>query len=204
MAAFSFSAINAGAVPHGGLESSVTGRAKSISELDDMDAVVKAHRARLMRFVAYSTGDADLAETIVQDTFLRAWKGRESFRGDCSVSTWLTGIALNVVRDHQRSERFKFWRKVKTSAVDVHEMASFLPSGGTSVEGQLLARERVKEVASVLLTLSHNQRTIFLMKFSEEMAVTDISEVLGMPVATVRTNLHRALTAVRGKLGARI
>jgi RNA polymerase sigma-70 factor (ECF subfamily) len=175
-----------------------------MSELDDIDALVRSHRARLFRFVAYSTGDADLAATIAQDTLLRAYNGRENFRGECSVSTWLTGIAINVLRDHQRTERYKFWRKVKATAIDVHEMASFIPAEGSDPEGQLLAKEKVKHLVRVLETLSQNQRTVFLMRFTEEMPVAEIGEVLGMSAVTVRTHLHRALAAVRSQLGARL
>jgi RNA polymerase sigma-70 factor (ECF subfamily) len=179
-------------------------RAGPISELDDIDALVRTYRARILRFVACSTGDPDLAETITQDTLLRAYNNRESFRGECSINTWLTGIAINVIRDHLRTKKYRFWRKVKTSAIDVHEMASFIPANGSSPEGQLLAREKVQRMYQVIETLSYNQRTIFLMKFSEEMPVNEISEVLGMSVNTVRTHLHRALKAVRIQLGATI
>jgi len=186
------------------IESSVTGRVSPIGELDDIDRLSRVHRARLVRFVAYSTGDSDLAQSVAQDTLLRAYNGREKFRGECSIATWLTGIAINVLRDHQRTERYKFWRKVRSNAIDIQEMASFLPTEGSSPEAQLMAREKVMELARVLQTLSSNQRTVFLMKFTEEMEVADISEMLGMQVNTVRTHLHRALTAVRSQLGARI
>jgi RNA polymerase sigma-70 factor, ECF subfamily len=187
---------------HPRIESAMAERAGVISELDDINELVRLHQARIRRFVTCSTGDPDLAETITQDTLLRAFRGRESFRGDCSLSTWLTGIAINVTRDHLRSGRFKFWKQLKATAVDVHEMASFLPSEGISAERRVLAKERVKELYEVLEALSNNQRTIFLMKFSEEMSVEEISEILGMGVNTVRTHLHRALKAVRSKLGA--
>jgi RNA polymerase sigma-70 factor (ECF subfamily) len=186
------------------IESAMAERAGVINELDDINELVRLHQARIRRFVTCSTGDPDLADTITQDTLLRAFKGRESFRGDCSLSTWLTGIAINVTRDYLRSGRFKFWKQLKATAVDVHEMASFLPSEGISAERRILAKEKVKELYGVLETLSYNQRTIFLMKFSEEMSVDEISEILGMGVNTVRTHLHRALKAVRSKLGARI
>lgn len=186
------------------VESALPQRGAKISELDDIDALVKKHQMRIRRFVTYSTGDPDLAESITQDTLLRAFNGRENFRGDCSVSTWLTGIAINITRDYQRSARFKFWKHVKTTAIDVNEMASFIPSDAVSPERQILAKERVKNLYKALETLSQNQRTIFMMKFSEEMTVEEISEVLGMAVNTVRTHLHRALKAVRNKLGAAI
>ena len=186
------------------LESAVTQRGGVISELEDIDELVRLHQARIRRFVTCSTGDPDLAETITQDTLLRAFRGRESFRGDCSLSTWLTGIAINVTRDHLRSGRYRFWKQLKATAVDVQEMASYLPSQAVSPERRMLAKERIKELYAVLEGLSYNQRTIFLMKFAEEMPVDEISEILGMAVNTVRTHLHRALKAVRNKLGAKI
>jgi RNA polymerase sigma-70 factor (ECF subfamily) len=176
-------------------------RIRPISELDDIDELVRVHRARLLRFATYTTGDPDLAETITQDTLLRAYNAREGFRDESSVKTWLTGIALNVIRDHLRTKKYKFWRQVKSSAIDVNDMASFIAAGGSNPEAQLLAKEKVKRLSKAIETLSQNQRTIFLMKFSEEMSVGEISEGLKMPASTVRTHLHRALKAVRSQLG---
>jgi RNA polymerase sigma-70 factor (ECF subfamily) len=176
-------------------------QARPATELDDIDGLVRTYRARILRFVTYSTGDPDLAETVTQDTLLRAYRGRESFRGDCSVSTWLTGIALNVMRDHMRSARFKFWRQVHSSALDVQEMASFLPGSESSAERRLLAKEKLARLQQVLKDLSPNQRTVFAMKFFEELPVNEISAMLHMPVNTVRTHLHRALNAVRARMG---
>lgn len=173
-----------------------------ISELDDIDELVRTHRARILRFVACSTGDPDLAETITQDTLLRAYNGREKFRGECSVKTWLTGIAINVTRDHQRSARYRFWKQAKATAVDAHEMAAFLPADGANPERRMLARERVGHVWQALKSLSSNQRTVFLMKFVEDIPVAEIAEILGVSVNTVRTHLHRALQTVRSQVGA--
>jgi len=61
--------------------------ASSVSELEEIDGLVRIYRPRLLRFVTFSIGDQDLAESIVQDCFLRAYNARESFRGDCTVST---------------------------------------------------------------------------------------------------------------------
>jgi RNA polymerase sigma-70 factor, ECF subfamily len=201
---FGAGAYQLGTIPHGIIESSLAERTRPISELDDIDALVKAYRARLLRFVTYSTGDLDLAETITQDTLLRAYNGRDKFRGECTVNTWLTGIAVNVIRDHLRTERYKFWKQVKSTALDVNEMASFIAADGLNPEGQVLAKEKVKQLARILETLSYNQRTIFLLKFSEELSVDEICKALGMSMKTVRTHLHRALKAVRSQLGAGI
>ena len=170
---------------------------RSGSELDDIDALVRTYRPRLLRFVAFSIGDPDLAESITQDCFLKAWNGRANFRGDCSVNTWLTGIALNLVRDQQRLQKFRFWRQARATAIDVTDAATFLASGESSPEARILAREQAEHVTAALETLSPNQRTIFLMRFAEDMNLAEIAEAIHMPINTVKTHLHRALKAVR-------
>ena len=80
----------------------------ALTELNDIEALDRIYRSRLLRFVAYSTNDLDLAETVVQDCLLKAYNARASFRGDCSVYTWLTRIALNLLRSHTRTETFRF------------------------------------------------------------------------------------------------
>jgi len=175
----------------------------TLTELDDIDALDRIYRPRLLRFVAYSTGDQDLAQTIVQDCLLKAYNARQSFRGDCSVSTWLTHIATNLVRDHQRTRKFQFWRNAAKTAPDLTEMASLLPSRESSPEAQMLARERAQQVSAALETLSLNQRTVFLMRFIDEMDLEDISRATGLQINTVKTHLHRAVKAVRQKLGGR-
>ena len=184
----------------GETESHLAEKARTVSELDDIETLVTTHRARLLRFVTYSTGDPDLAESVIQDTLLKAYSARDSFRGECSVNTWLTGIAINETRDHLRTKRYRFWKWVKSTAIEVHAMASFFPANESCLQGHLLAKERFRRVSQVLETMSYNQRTIFLMKFSQEMPATEISEVLGMSINMVRTHLHRALKAVRSQI----
>lgn len=173
----------------------------TLSELDDIEALDRVYRPRLLRFVAFSTGDRDLAETIAQDCLLKAYLHRDKFRGDCNVGTWLTRIAINMIRDQQRSRKVQFWRKAHKTAPDLNEISNILPSRSSSPELQLLARERTKQVVIALETLSINQRTIFLMRFIEEMDLQEIVEATGMHMNTVKTHLHRAVKSVRVKLG---
>jgi RNA polymerase sigma-70 factor (ECF subfamily) len=176
--------------------------ARTGSELDDIDALVRTYRPRLLRFVMFSIGDADLAESITQDCLLKAFNGRAKFRGDCSVNTWLTSIALNLVRDQQRLQKFRFWRQARATAVDVTEAANFLPSHECSPERTLLVAEQSRQVQAALENLSPNQKMIFMMRFAEEMDLAEIAETIHMPVNTVKTHLHRALKSVRAQVAA--
>ena len=174
---------------------------RTASELDDLESLVRTYRPRLLRFVAFSVGDADLAESITQDCFLKAYNARDRFRGDCSVSTWLFGIANNLIRDHLRTKKFHFWRKVRATAVDVSEMAHSLAGQERSPETMLLQREMARQVTESLENLSVNQRRIFLLRFSEDMSPQEIATLIDMPLNTVKTHLRRALTSVRAQMG---
>ena len=176
------------------------GRERAISELDDIDQLVRMHQARLLRFVTFSLGDADLAASIVQDCFLNAHAACATFRCDCSVQTWLNGIALNMIRDQLRTQKFQFWRKARKTAVEVSDIASTMAAGGSSPETQMVAREKALQVAEALEDLSFNQRTVFLLRFGEEMDVSEIAAAIGMPVNTVKTHLHRAVKAIRARI----
>jgi len=186
------------------LEASImqlSGSSQIISELDDIESLVRSYRPRLLRYVAYSVGDPDLAESITQDCLLKAYTSRGSFRGDCSVNTWLFGIANNLIRDQLRSKKFHFWRKVGATAVDITDIASVEPSGERSPEAQLLLRERASRVHLALKYLSNHQRRVFILRFLEEMDLQEIAAITGMPANTVKTHLYRAVTAIRKQLG---
>jgi RNA polymerase sigma-70 factor (ECF subfamily) len=143
----------------------LNGSSQVISELDDINSLVQLYRPRLLRYVAFSVGDFDLAESITQDCLFKAFSGRDSFRGDCSVNTWLFGIANNLIRDQLRMKKFQFWRKAKATTVDIADIASVEPSGERSPEDQLLIRERANQVQQALRDLSTNQRRVFILRF---------------------------------------
>src|ERR1051325_5928680 len=100
---------------------------KPVPEIQDFDAVVRIYWPRIFRFTLASARDRDAAETLTQECFLKAYRGRESFRGDCSLQTWLMQISINLVRDFSRSRRLQFWRRSQASAVDVDVARDWIP-----------------------------------------------------------------------------
>src|SRR6266849_8096054 len=174
----------------------------SISELEDIDALIRLYKPKVFRLVAFSVADRDAAESITQDCFLKAHLTRDQFRGDCSISTWLMRIAFNLVRDHTKSQKFRFWKSAAATAVDAHDLSQHLSSGASSPEAQLIAKERVEMVHQTLQELSSKQRSVFVMRFVEEMDLPAIAAVTGMSLPTVKTHLYRAVGAVRARLGA--
>src|SRR5664279_1653387 len=150
--------------------------------LDDLESIVAVHQSRVFRFLLAQLRDRDAAETLTQETFLRAWSARATFREDCSVGTWLIRIALNLARDHTRTGRFRFWKHISANAVDVADVASSVPNREGSAEAHLIAQEQVKRIWETVADLSHRQRTIFLLRFLEEMEIPEIAEATGLPL----------------------
>ncbi len=173
--------------------------AAGVRVFDDLAAMVALYEVKVFRFLLGSLRDRDLAQTLTQETFLRAWSARESFRGDCAPQTWLMRIAVNLVRDHTRTGRFKFWKKASASAVEATDIAESLPGRGSSAERELIARQEVGRIWETVAVLSDRQRTVFLLRFVEEMEMPEIAAATGMPVSTVKSHLYRALHTVRAR-----
>jgi len=167
--------------------------------LDDLESVVALYQPRVFRFLLATLRDRDSAETLTQETFLRAWSARESFRGDCSLATWLIRIALNLARDHTRTGRFRFWKRVSGNAVDVAEVASMVPTHEGSAEEHPIAQQQVAQIGKTVAGLSSRQRTVFLLRFLDEMEIPEIATVMGLPLGTVKSHLYRALAVVRAQ-----
>ena len=167
--------------------------------LDDLATVVALYQPRVFRFLLATLRDRDAAETLTQETFLRAWTARDSFREDCSVATWLIRIALNLARDHTRTDRFRFWKHISNSSVDVADVAASVPNRDGSAESHLIAQQQVALIWQTVAGLSERQRTVFLLRFLEEMEIPEIATVTGLPMGTVKSHLYRALNTVRAR-----
>jgi RNA polymerase sigma-70 factor, ECF subfamily len=171
----------------------------AVSEAEGVEEWMRLYRGRVFRYILFATSDEDAAESLTQDCFLRAHTARASFRGDCSMSTWLMRIAVNLVRDHQRSMKLRFWKRA--AMLDAAEMSERLPDMRSSTEHRLIAQERVKSVWRAVETLSERQRSIFLLRFVEELELPEIAEAMELNLNTVKSHLYRALSVVKEQVG---
>jgi len=167
----------------------------------EFDGVVASHRTQIFRFLLASTRDVDLAETLTQDCFLKAHRNWASFRGESSALTWLMRIAINLQKDHWRNRRLQFWRHTRSNSVDVDDAGEWLPTGERNAEQRMLAKEQVAHVWQAVERLSERQRTVFLLRYVEELELREIAETTGMGEGTVKAHLSRALARVRKEFG---
>ena len=184
-----------GAAPLRALAREITG--------DDFDRLVRLHQQRIYRVLMAVLRDADAADTLTQECFLRAYQKRGTFRGEASAGTWLVRIAINLARDHQKSRRQSFWRRLMGSTGDAAEAAAAsVPDRRASPERALLAREEARAVARAVDQLPARQREVFLLRFVEEMTLEEIAQATGLETGTVKSHLSRALAALRQITGS--
>ena len=170
-----------------------------VSDAGGVEEWMRLYRGRVFRYILFATRDEDVAESLTQDCFLRAHTAQSSFRGECAMSTWLMRIAVNLVRDHQRSMKIRFWKRA--AMLDASEMSDRLPDMKSSTEQRLIARERVAAVWRSVEMLSERQRNIFLLRFVEELELPEIAEAMQLNLNTVKSHLYRALSAVKQQVG---
>jgi RNA polymerase sigma-70 factor (ECF subfamily) len=161
---------------------------------DGARQLIDAHKERLFAFVWRILRDHHDAEEICQEAFLRAFSALDTFSQEYRFSTWLFTIAYRLCLNHLR-------RRPPLSG-DV-EFSSF--DDGQQDASQLVANseeaQRLKEaVWSAVDKLSVHQRATVLLFYRESMSCEEISGVLEMPVATVKSHLHRARARLREML----
>ena len=166
------------------------------------DALVRAHQRQIYRILLMQLRDADAAETLTQECFLRAYAKRRDFRGEASIGTWLIRIALNLARDHMKSRRMVFWRLLGRAQRegDLASPEALLPDPDPHPDRRLIARERLAAVWANVDRLPSRQRTCFMLRYVEEMPIGEIARAMQVEVGTVKAHLAGAIGALRRHL----
>ncbi|WP_255437542.1 RNA polymerase sigma factor [Comamonas flocculans] len=156
--------------------------------------LVRAHWSRLHRFIIKNIGHCDDAEDLTQQAFAEAVRSYERFRGQSELSTWLYGIAMNLVRNHLSrapQRRFDF---VGEEALDA--MACEAPSPSAA----LVQSQQLHALQLAMQELPEHMREVLLLVAVDELSYEDAAALLTVPVGTVRSRISRA----RGELRSRM
>ena len=149
----------------------------------------------VLSFINNLVHNRDLAEDLAQETFVRAHKNLGGLRDEIKISTWLFGIARNVVRESARQSR----RNDKKVGLDEPESLR-IESKGVLPEGAMLNRELTDTIQNALLELDEDKRLVFSLKIFHEKSYEEISEITGFTIAKLKTDLHRARAEMRKRL----
>lgn len=141
----------------------------------------------VISFIYNLVGCKELAEELMQETFVRAYRAIDQLRDDAQLSTWLFGIARNVVRESLRARR----PEVDSAVLEAHSDYKPLP------EAQLLNKELNAVIEQALATLDEDKRLVFTLKVFQQVSYEEIAEITGFTMAKLKTDLHRARVEMR-------
>lgn len=165
------------------------------------DVIVRRHEA-LVRSVLYRlTGNADDAEDLAQETFLRVFENLERFRGDAALRTWILRIAANLARDRQRMQRR---RPAPVSLDGGANIAVPAAPEESAPPARLALREQTRALSEGLEQLPFKQRAALTLKIVGDMDYGEIAQALDSTRNAVKSNIHHARKRLIALLGPQI
>ncbi|NLN76170.1 MAG: RNA polymerase sigma factor [Armatimonadetes bacterium] len=154
------------------------------------DAIVERYRDRMVSFAYRMVGNAELAQDVAQETFVRVYKSAGTFRDDGRLSPWLYRIASNVCLS-ERTKRAKEALNVDYDTLeDMHD-------SGVLVDEQALASLDNEKLARAVAKLSSLHKTALIMHVYQGMTYAEIGEAINVPTGTVKSRIFYAIRKLR-------
>ena len=158
-----------------------------------MNVLVDRHHGVVFRSCATILSDEDLAADASQNSFLKAFRAIDRFRGDAAFRTWLLAIAGNEARG--------LLRKVKQRREDTLEDVDTLPATGNDPSSEVIFRSEVERVRAVLAELPEKQKLSVSMRVFEGLSFREIGEIIDSTEGSARVNYHHGIRRLRELLG---
>ena len=168
-------------------------------------AIIKANNRRLYRLARGILRNDNEAEDVVQETYVRALTHLADFRGESSLSTWLSRIAMNEALGRLRRQRPGVEISSLPSGTLEAQIIQFpLLSATDDPERTMAQREIQHVVEGAIDELPEPFRMVFITRVIEGMNVEETADILGLKPETVKTRLHRARTMLRDNVERKI
>ena len=150
----------------------------------------------LISFIYDQVGNRDAADELTQETFVRAYRSLHTLREETKLSTWLFGIAKNVARESLRARA----RSDHHVELDNKLVLNLSDHGPVPVR-ELLNKELKEVIHNSLALLDDDKRLVFTLKVFQQCSYEEIAEITGFSIPKLKTDLHRARTEMRRRVG---
>jgi RNA polymerase sigma-70 factor (ECF subfamily) len=160
--------------------------------------IMRRYNRLLFRSVRSILKNDDDTQDAVQEAYLRAWRALASFRSDAKLSTWLVRIAVNEALGRLRSTGGQVVPLNAAVDIDGEILESPMPANPDEEPEANAMRTQVRQqIEARIDTLPDQFRTVFMLRGVEELSVAEVSAVLDIPEATVRSRFFRARGILR-------
>jgi RNA polymerase sigma-70 factor (ECF subfamily) len=158
------------------------------------ELVLARYRNKIIRLAYSVLRDLALAEDTAQDVCVRIWHALPAYRGESSVSTWVYAITRNTsLTAIARLKRNSTRAPLSSDDPDLRRIAANIPAPP-------LRKHSGPDLSGVLLQLPDKHRQAVILFYMEERSYVEVATMMGLPVGTVKTYLHRARKALAGAI----
>nr|WP_295973096.1 RNA polymerase sigma factor SigW [uncultured Bacillus sp.] len=162
--------------------------------------VVELYKDKVFQLSFRMLGNRHEAEDIAQEAFIRAYVNIQSFNMNLKFSTWLYRIATNLCIDRIRKKKPDYYLDAEVAGTEGLTMYSHIPANTSLPEDDVESLELQESIQKEISKLPEKYRSVIVLKYIEELSLNEISEILDLPLGTVKTRIHRGREALRKQL----
>jgi RNA polymerase sigma-70 factor (ECF subfamily) len=169
-----------------------------------LDRLVLRHKDRIFNLCYRLLGEYADAEECAQETFIKVFRSVKGFRFESSFSTWLYTIAVNICKNRRNSAEHRFWKRVIRFGQDSREPEGpeefEIEDPGPSPLERMTEKEMQMMLESAVNSLSHDHRTVIVLRHVEGLSYEEITKITGYNIGTLKSKLARARLLLQTKL----
>lgn len=162
--------------------------------------IVEIYKDKVFQICFRMLGNRQEAEDLAQEAFVRAYVNIRSFNITMKFSTWLYRIATNLCIDRLRKKKPDYYLDAEVAGTEGLNMYSQIASDVAKPEEEVESLELQETIQVEIMKLPEKYRSVIVLKYIEELSLKEISDILDLPVGTVKTRIHRGREALRKQL----
>jgi RNA polymerase sigma-70 factor (ECF subfamily) len=161
------------------------------------EGIVDLFKDKIYRHCFRMVGNGHEAEDLAQETFLKAYRNIDKYNNDFKFSTWIFRIATNLCIDRLRKKKPDYYLDAEVPGTEGANMYSQLAVEDPLPEEVVTENERRNELQQEIMKLPEKYRTAIVLKYVEDLSLEEISQIMDIPVPTVKTRIHRGREALK-------
>lgn len=162
--------------------------------------LVELYKDKIFHLAYRMLSNRHEAEDIVQEAFLRVYKNFHRYDEKQKFSTWLYRIATNLCIDKLRKRKPSYYLDAEMNDQEGMDGYSLIPGDERTPESEYLLSETQRTIHQAIAGLPSKYKSVIILRYLQDMSLQEISDVLEMPVTTVKTRVHRGREFLRKKL----
>lgn len=162
--------------------------------------LVELYKDKIFHLAYRMLNNKQEAEDAVQETFLRVYTNLHRYDEYQKFSTWIFRIGTNLCIDKLRRRKQTYSLDAEMTDGEGNDYYAMLPSDEDTPEKQLIVSETQAQIHRAIETLPEKYKSVVILRYLQDMSLQEISDVLDMPVTTIKTRVHRGREYLRKKL----